>query len=835
MSVTEWTDTSETPQNCFKDECMTVIPILVVPEEEKSKIKVGQEKLLTEQEKAAIDARLASRFGGNPPKVASHISLNTSASEYSTHGSFTVQLKQEYLPKPSENEECHLPSFDARVEYPPLRKLTRDVQPINSVVCYACHCVDIPGKFDVKKADLLGVPPKLRSTLVKGLDLTLPDSGRVIKPSDVVMPATPGKILLIVHCTNFLQIRDSLIQHPAFAPYERGNKYDAQLAVIVHMTPAHIVESEPYIQWMKKFPLHTQHILVNAHHCSRTIIFGSSAIANMRLNTLHPTIFRGTSENNFSILKTPIIIQDCDAGSSSSQMQIDPPQQQQHTSESIRKDSGEEEKADSKIQSASSSSDATSPAQLKIIPASPLMKFHLSPAISFGVDHSEQSAKLDFETVMAPFETSVNPVFASNRATLQTHLDTHWKNMEALEKARKEKSAEPNPYTVIFLGTGAALPSKYRNVSSTFVVSHDDTTKGENSNSSNSQQIPGSREDASDSQLHEHAHGKSFFLDAGEGTYGQLSRLYKTQKDLHDVLRAVEVIFISHMHADHHLGVIRLLLKRQEVCGGNARPLAIIAPPSFKNWISEYEQIESLNYELYNAYDLEFKISDVVDGSKSENKKISPNLSEISAEISKFKDPKIEATAGRKELLESLLLERIGLEDVKMVPVIHCADAFGVIMRHSRLGWKLVFSGDTRPCDLLNEAGKGCDLLIHEATFEDQLTTEAIEKNHATTTEAIESSKKMGSGFLLMTHFSQRYPKIPVFDDKFSETCGIAFDLMCVRKDDFPILPKLLPCLKDLFDEIEENEDPNNQQKGSEDLSSSKSAPPKKKQKKEEK
>ncbi len=47
------------------------------------------------------------------------------------------------------------------------------------------------------------------------------------------------------------------------------------------------------------------------------------------------------------------------------------------------------------------------------------------------------------------------------------------------------------------------------------------------------------------------------------------------------------------------------------------------------------------------------------------------------------------------------------------VPVQHCRDAFGVVL-HLRCGIKLVYSGDTRPCDALVLAGFGAALLIHE-------------------------------------------------------------------------------------------------------------------------
>ena len=60
------------------------------------------------------------------------------------------------------------------------------------------------------------------------------------------------------------------------------------------------------------------------------------------------------------------------------------------------------------------------------------------------------------------------------------------------------------------------------------------------------------------------------------------------------------------------------------------------------------------------------------------------------------------------------------------------------------------------------ETGKECTLLIHEATFENGLEHEALTKKHSTTAEALEIGS---SAYLnILTHFSQRYPKVPSFD-----------------------------------------------------------------------
>lgn len=72
------------------------------------------------------------------------------------------------------------------------------------------------------------------------------------------------------------------------------------------------------------------------------------------------------------------------------------------------------------------------------------------------------------------------------------------------------------------------------------------------------------------------------------------------------------------------------------------------------------------------------------------------------------------------------------------------------------------------------------DLLIHEATMEDELAGEAVVKMHSTTSQAIAVGNNMKAKFILLTHFSQRYAKLPRFDENFADNIGIAFDNMQV-------------------------------------------------------
>lgn len=79
------------------------------------------------------------------------------------------------------------------------------------------------------------------------------------------------------------------------------------------------------------------------------------------------------------------------------------------------------------------------------------------------------------------------------------------------------------------------------------------------------------------------------------------------------------------------------------------------------------------------------------------------------------------------------------------------------------------------------------------------MVDEAIARNHSTTKEAIEVGTSAGAYRIILTHFSQRYPKIPVFDETHMHNTCIAFDMMSVNIADLRVLPRILPHVKMLF------------------------------------
>jgi len=98
------------------------------------------------------------------------------------------------------------------------------------------------------------------------------------------------------------------------------------------------------------------------------------------------------------------------------------------------------------------------------------------------------------------------------------------------------------------------------------------------------------------------------------------------------------------------------------------------------------------------------------------------------------------------------------------------------------------FSGDTTPSDELVKAGQGATLLIHEATMADDQTELAAMKQHSTIGQALDIGKRMKAKNILLTHFSQRYPKIPVLNP--SSTIPAARGALVTTDDDFRFGPE---------------------------------------------
>mmetsp|Transcript_9618 Transcript_9618/g.26963 ORF Transcript_9618/g.26963 Transcript_9618/m.26963 type:complete len:260 (+) Transcript_9618:535-1314(+) len=242
----------------------------------------------------------------------------------------------------------------------------------------------------------------------------------------------------------------------------------------------------------------------------------------------------------------------------------------------------------------------------------------------------------------------------------------------------------------------------------------------------------------------------------------------------------IRLVLISHIHADHHVGLVGILEARLRL--GLTDPLCIVGPPSLEHSLEELRAPLGLLYTYY------------------------VNLHLLSAASPR---PTARPPAPTVVAQESLrkAMDATGIDRVEAVCVPHCFNAFAYVVR-TRGGRSVVFSGDTRPSEDLARAGQGADVLLHEATFEHDMVAEARKKMHSTTVEALEVADRMGATDVVLNHFSQRYPKLPVSASASSRRAVmVAFDLMCLPLDKVGAVAQFLPAIRCVLEEEEEEEE----------------------------
>jgi ribonuclease Z len=339
------------------------------------------------------------------------------------------------------------------------------------------------------------------------------------------------------------------------------------------------------------------------------------------------------------------------------------------------------------------------------------------------------SLKPDFNVKIEPLPSMKDNTVSPEIMQLAKAADAKNAQIENEIEAWRSTLAYPDA-EITTLGTGSAMPSKYRNVLSTVV------------------RIPGRG---------------TYILDCGENTLGQLERVY-TRAELAEILRDLRMIWISHMHADHHLGTVGLIKAWYNEVHG-AKPLS---PPISK---TEPSQLDATSREYISVVSRDKMLLFLSDYASVEDfgfSRVLP-LSVTDAEI----DTEREITLRRSKLVDAftwvevprhLYPTAVGISDIQTVPVAHCVGAQAVALTFpgpdAKSTFKVAFSGDCRPSAHFAVVGRGADVLVHEATFDDLLEGEARAKLHSTTGEALCVAEAMAAKALVLTHFSQRYQKV---------------------------------------------------------------------------
>ncbi|KAI5168594.1 ribonuclease Z [Pancytospora epiphaga] len=257
---------------------------------------------------------------------------------------------------------------------------------------------------------------------------------------------------------------------------------------------------------------------------------------------------------------------------------------------------------------------------------------------------------------------------------------------------------------IIFLGTGCSQPSKYRNVSAALY-------RNENS---------------------------AVLLDCGEDTCGQILRIYGNLR----VLRKLRVVFLSHSHADHVLGVAGILKHLRH-------GISIVGPAKCRRFIEKYYVNDEGNY-INHVYIPTDGIKELEETFYDENsitgsrKWVYGDRNDISQFITTVNVNKY------------YRLFKIGEFELKVVGCVHSVDSTSVVLIDSLAAMSIAYSGDTSPSLLFTVLAFEVDILIHEASFTDDQREHAHDTNHSTDREAIMIFKHSKAKKLILTHFSNR-------------------------------------------------------------------------------
>ncbi|EHP84640.1 ribonuclease Z [Methanotorris formicicus] len=300
---------------------------------------------------------------------------------------------------------------------------------------------------------------------------------------------------------------------------------------------------------------------------------------------------------------------------------------------------------------------------------------------------------------------------------------------------------------LVFLGTGAAVPTKKRaHVSIALKID-----------------------------------GEVLLFDCGENAQRQMMFTEVSPMKINN-------IFISHLHGDHILGIPGLL--QSMAFSGRKEGINIYGPVGTKDMIIHALSIgyHGINFKI-NVYEISSKDPiKIIDSEKFEIyafpvKHSVPSYAYIFKEkkkprldMNKAKALGVKVGPDLKRLKEGIPVKLengrvINPEDVLLPP---------------KKGICIAYSGDTIP---IEEFGKflrelGCRVLIHEATYDSTLKENAIETLHSTIEDAIKIAEIAGVETLILTHISARYDDISIYEKEVKEYKG---NINIVVAEDFMV------------------------------------------------
>lgn len=268
---------------------------------------------------------------------------------------------------------------------------------------------------------------------------------------------------------------------------------------------------------------------------------------------------------------------------------------------------------------------------------------------------------------------------------------------------------------LVFLGVGGTYPSKTRNVASVAVQMG----------------------------------SEAVLFDCGECIQRQLMRSSVS-------FMRVRRIFITHLHADHFLGLPGLIQSMS--LNGREDVLEVCGPEGI---VKTVRSLMNLGY-----FDCGYKVR---------ARTLSPGDSvrfegfSVKAAAADHTVPALAYAIvedARRGRFRPNAAKALGVPEGPMFSKLQRGERVRVrgrtvlpeqVLGPERKGRKAVFSGDTRKCRTVIDLAKGADALIHDCTLDSTYSDLAERFGHSTARQAAEAAKAAGVKSLFLVHISPRY------------------------------------------------------------------------------
>lgn len=239
--------------------------------------------------------------------------------------------------------------------------------------------------------------------------------------------------------------------------------------------------------------------------------------------------------------------------------------------------------------------------------------------------------------------------------------------------------------------------------------------------------------------------GKSILIDCGEGTQVAMKEKGWSPKP-------IDILCITHYHADHISGLPGLLLTM-----GNAErtePLLVIGPKGLERVVNSLRVIApELPFELQfhelssNEETIQFE------GFHIDAFRVNHNVTCYGYSVVVERKGKFHVEEAKKHNIPVQCWNRLQHgETVEMDGVAYTPD---MVMGEARRGLKVTYCTDSRPVPSIAEHATDCDLLILEGMYgEPDKLAKAKENKHMTFYEAAQIAKEVSPKELWLTHYS---------------------------------------------------------------------------------